>query len=71
MLGAVVPGEGPGESESCSAAIAGWGDVGVEGISCNGGQKVILLNTQSINGLCRVSQLYPRTIKQEESNGVT
>jgi len=27
--------------------------------------------TQSISGLCRVSQLYPRTKEQEESSGVT
>ena len=39
--------------------------------SCKDGQKFIDLFTQSISGLCRVSQLYPRTIEQEESNGVT
>ena len=27
--------------------------------------------TQSISGLCRASQLYPRTKEQEESSGVT
>jgi len=27
--------------------------------------------TQSINGLCRESQLYPRTIRHDESKGVT
>ena len=32
---------------------------------------MILPNTQSINGLNRVSRLCPRTILQSESNGVT
>ena len=35
------------------------------------GQKFIDLFTQSISGLCQVSQLYPRTKKQKESSGVT
>ena len=35
------------------------------------GQKFIDLFTQSISGLCWVSQLYPRTKEQEESSGVT
>ena len=34
------------------------------------GQKFINLFTQSISGLCWVSQLYPRTKEQEESSGV-
>jgi hypothetical protein len=34
-------------------------------------RKVILRNTQSINGLKRVSQLNPRTAEQLESNRVT
>jgi hypothetical protein len=34
-------------------------------------RKVILRNTQSINGLYRVSQLNPRTAEQLESNRVT
>jgi len=39
--------------------------------SCKDGQKFINPFTQSISGLCRVSQLYPRTKEQEESSGVT
>ena len=35
------------------------------------GRKFIDPFTQSISGLCRVSQLYPRTREQEESSGVT
>src|ERR1700761_7938043 len=35
------------------------------------GRKEIWPETQSIDGLCRVSQLYPRTIEQAESRGVT
>ena len=35
------------------------------------GQKFINPFTQSISGLCRVSQLYSRTKEQEESSGVT
>ena len=34
-------------------------------------RKVILCFTQSINGLQRESQLYPRTILQDESRRVT
>ena len=40
------------------------------GISCADVQKLILLSTQSINGLYWVSQLCPRTILHSESNGV-
>ena len=39
--------------------------------SCKDGQKFIDPFTQSISGLCQVSQLYPRTKEQEESSGVT
>ena len=39
--------------------------------SCKDGQKFINPFTQSIIGLCWVSQLYPRTKKQEESSRVT
>ena len=39
--------------------------------SCKDGQKFIDPFTQSISGLCRASQLYPRTKEQEESSGVT
>jgi len=35
------------------------------------GQKFINPFTQTISGLCRVSQLYPRTKEQEETSGVT
>jgi len=39
--------------------------------SCKDGQKFIDPFTQSISGLCWVSQLYPRTKEQKESSGVT
>ena len=39
--------------------------------SCKDGRKFIDPFTQSISGLCQVSQLYPRTKEQEESSGVT
>ena len=39
--------------------------------SCKDGQKFIDPFTQLISGLCRVSQLYPRTKEQEESSRVT
>jgi len=39
--------------------------------SCKDGRKFIDPFIQSISGLCQVSQLYPRTKKQEESSGVT
>jgi len=39
--------------------------------SCKDGRKFINPFTQSISGLCRASQLYPRTKEQEESSGVT
>ena len=38
--------------------------------SCKDGQKFINPFTQSISGLCWVSQLYPRTKEQEESSRV-
>ena len=38
--------------------------------SCKNGQKFIDPFTQSISGLCWVSQLYPRTKEQKESSGV-
>ena len=34
------------------------------------GWKFIDLFTQSISGLCQISQLYPRTKEQKESSGV-
>jgi len=39
--------------------------------SCKDGWKFINPFTQLISGLCRVSQLYPRTKEQEESSAVT
>jgi len=39
--------------------------------SCKDGQKFIDPFTQSISGLCWVSQLYLRTKEQEESSRVT
>ena len=39
--------------------------------SCKDEQKFINPFTQSISGLCWVSQLYPRTKEQEESSRVT
>jgi len=39
--------------------------------SCKDGRKFIDPFTQSISGLCRASQLYPRTKEQEESSRVT
>ena len=38
--------------------------------SCKDRRKFIDPFTQSISGLCRVSQLYPRTKEQKESSGV-
>jgi len=38
--------------------------------SCKDGRKFINPFTQSISGLCQVSQLYPRTKEQEESSRV-
>jgi len=38
--------------------------------SCKDGQKFINPFTQSISGLCWVSQLYPKTKEQEESSRV-
>ena len=39
--------------------------------SCKDGRKFIDPFTQSISGLCRASQLYPRIKEQEESSRVT
>ena len=39
--------------------------------SCKDRRKFIDPFTQSISGLCRASQLYPKTKEQEESSGVT
>jgi len=39
--------------------------------SCKDGWKFIDPFTQSISGLCRASQLYPRTKEQEELSRVT
>src|SRR5208282_446287 len=55
--------------EGSKADLAGSVDRIELSRSCE--RKVILPNTQSINGLWRVSQLYPRTTEQEGSRGVT
>ena len=67
------------ESDDCRGVSKKDGDAnGVlatmqEGVrfSCKDGWKFIDPFTQSISGLCQVSQLYPRTKEQEESSGVT
>jgi len=67
------------ESDDCKGVSKNDGDAnGVlaatqEGVrfSCKDGRKFINPFTQSISGLCRASQLYPRTKEQEESSGVT
>ena len=67
------------ESDDCRGVSKKDGDVnGVlaamrEGarFSCKDGRKFIDSFTQSISGLCWVSQLYPRTKEQEESSRVT
>jgi hypothetical protein len=41
------------------------------GLGCSEVWNVILLDTQSINGLWWVSQLCPRTMEQDPSNEVT
>ena len=40
-------------------------------LSCKDGQKFIDPFIQSISGLCRASQLYPRTKEQEKSSRMT
>ena len=45
------------------------GDIVASG--CDGWQKMMWPNTQSIKGLKQVSQWYPSTIMQPWSNGVT
>jgi len=67
------------ESNDCRGVFKKDGDANSvlaatqEGVrfSCKDGQKFIDLFTQSISGLCRVSQLYPRIKEQKESSGVT
>jgi len=67
------------ESDDCRGVSSKDGDAnGVlaatwEGarFSCKDGRKFIDPFTQSIRGLCRASQLYPKTKEQEESSGVT
>ena len=52
--------------------VEGCGEVcGFASMDCSGEWKEILLIAQSINGLLWVSQLCPRTRKQEPSSGVT
>ena len=62
--------EGVVASDEASSHGESGGELGV-GIWCGRSLSVILPNTQSINGLKRVSQLCPRTIQQSESNEVT
>ena len=62
--------EGMGMSNEVSSHEESEGELRV-GIQCGGSLSLILPNTQSINGLKRVSQLCPRTIRQSESNEVT
>ena len=62
-----VGGDGGLEEIGAGATVSG----DVKESVCNGERNVILLNTQSINRLKRVSQLRPNTAAQLESNGVT
>jgi len=67
------------ESDDCRSVFKKDGDAnGVlaatrEGarFPCKDGRKFIDPFTQSISGLCRASQLYPRTKEQEESSAMT
>ena len=67
------------ESDDCRGVSKKDGDANDvlaatrEGVrfSCKDGRKFIDPFTQSISGLCRVSQLYPKTKEQKESSGVT
>ena len=61
---------GMGMSNEVSSREESEGELRV-GIQCGGSLSLILPNTQSINGLKRVSQLCPRTIRQSKSNEVT
>src|SRR6202041_156783 len=64
-------------SEVDGSSISSETDACIEGLVSGTGfsmcvdRKVILLNTQSINGLSWVSQLYPRTTKHEGLSIVT
>ena len=66
------------ESNDCRGVSKKDGDangvlaVTQEGVrfSYKDGWKFIDPFTQSISGLCQISQLYPRTKEQEESSGV-
>ena len=62
-----VRGDGVSEEIGVKATVSG----DVKESVCNGEWNVILPNTKSINGLKWVSQLYPSTAAQLESNGVT
>ena len=62
-----VGGDGVLEEIGAEATVSG----DIKESVCNGEQNMILPNTQSINGLKRVSQLCPSTAAQLESNGVT
>jgi hypothetical protein len=58
-------------SESETEVGGNRGALGGAGLGCLEVQNVILLDTQSINGLWQVSQLCPRTMEQDPSNEVT
>ena len=62
-----VAGDGGSEEIGAEATFSG----NIKELVCNGEQNVILPNTQSINRLKQVSQLFPRTAAQLESNRVT
>ena len=59
-----------GVSEVGDTALGSDGELNGVRLDCTGVRNVILLMTQSINGLCWASQLCPRMIAQEPSNGV-
>ena len=65
--------------QGATSGVGGLDEIGAnaifsglaKGLADFGVRNVILLNTQSINGLYRVSQLCPKTALQLASNGVT
>ena len=58
-------------SDGSGSGTASLGDVWGAGSLYSGEQKEIWPLDQSINGLYCLSQLYPRTAKQEELSDVT
>ena len=65
--------EGSGAEALCSrdARLGVDREVSMAGVSATIVRKVILRWIQSIDGLCRVSQVYPRTREAERSSGVS